>query len=84
MLFNSAEFILLFLPVSLLLFFYLAKHKGNEVAIAALVICSLFFYGWWNPNYLGLILFSMLFNYGVGVSLGSVSSNPNKKILLIF
>ena len=43
MLFNSAEFIFLFLPLSLFLFFYLAKQFSNEVALASLVACSLFF-----------------------------------------
>ncbi len=78
MLFNSAEFIFLFLPISLLLFFYLAKHWGNEVAIASLVICSLFFYGWWNPKYLVLLIVSMLINYQLGKRLGQ---NKNKKLL---
>jgi D-alanyl-lipoteichoic acid acyltransferase DltB (MBOAT superfamily) len=77
-LFNSAEFIFLFLPITLLLFFYLAKRWGNEVAIAGLVVSSLFFYGWWNPSYLILLLTSMVLNYQLGKHLG----NKNNKILL--
>ena len=80
MLFNSAEFIFLFLPISLLLFFYLAKRWGNEIAIASLVICSLFFYGWWNPAYLALLILSMICNYQLGKYLGQ---KGNKKILAI-
>ena len=34
-----------------------------------LVLASLFFYGWWNPAYLLLIIGSMLFNYYTGVQL---------------
>jgi D-alanyl-lipoteichoic acid acyltransferase DltB (MBOAT superfamily) len=70
LLFNSAEFIFLFLPLSLLLFFYLAKRWSNEVAIAGLVVCSLFFYGWWNPKYLALLILSMALNYQLGKRLG--------------
>jgi alginate O-acetyltransferase complex protein AlgI len=43
-----------------------------------LVFASLFFYGWWNPIYLILILGSMIFNFLVGKSLGKKS---NKKML---
>jgi len=79
-LFNSAEFIFLFLPISLLLFFTTAKKWGNEAAITSLVACSLFFYGWWNPSYLVLLLCSMVFNYQVGKRLGN---NNNKNLLIL-
>ena len=65
MLFNSYEFIFLFLPITFLVFFAIAR-LGHEIAIAWLVIASLFFYGWWNPSYLILILFSMVVNFGFG------------------
>jgi len=79
-LFNSAEFIFLFLPISLLLFFYLAKRRGNEAAIAGLVASSLFFYGWWNPSYLILLSTSMVLNYQLGKHLGR---NNKKKLLFV-
>ena len=60
MLFNSFEFLFLFLPVVLLLFHLIAKQGHFRVAIAWLIGASLFFYGWWNPAYLSLILFSVL------------------------
>lgn len=66
MLFNSYEFLLLYLPVTLLVFFSLGKHGYQTIAIGWLVFCSLFFYSWWNPAYLGLIVISILFNYTVG------------------
>jgi alginate O-acetyltransferase complex protein AlgI len=65
MLFNSYEFIFLFLPVTFLVFFAIAR-LGREAAIAWLVVASLFFYGWWNPSYLILILLSMVVNFGFG------------------
>jgi D-alanyl-lipoteichoic acid acyltransferase DltB (MBOAT superfamily) len=47
-----------------------------------LVLSSLFFYAWWNPAYLGLIIFSMLFNYSFGKLL-SHEGRPNfRKCLL--
>ncbi len=71
MLFNSYVFILLFLPVALAGYFLLGRRVQRRLALAWLVLCSLFFYAWWNPAYLGLLLFSILFNYGVGAYLGS-------------
>ena len=46
---------------------------------------SLFFYGWWNPAYLGLLVGSILFNYsiGVGLAMGSSDSTLGKKGLLV-
>lgn len=80
MLFNSFEFLFVFLPITILLFLFSAKRWGNEAAIAVLVVCSLFFYSWWNPVYLLLLLFSMGFNYQIGKRLGNGGGKP----LLIF
>ena len=84
MLFNSYEFIFLFLPLTLLVFHWTGRQGHHRMAIAWLVGASLFFYGWWNPAYLGLMLVSIFFNYGVGVALGGVPKQPNKKPILIF
>ena len=69
MLFNSYIFIFAFLPIIFLMYFLLAQYKGGESAITLLVIASLFFYGWWNPIYLLLIIFSIGINYFLGESI---------------
>lgn len=69
MLFNSYQFILLFLPIALIGFFWIGRF-GREAAIGWLVLASLFFYGWWNPVYVWLIVASMLVNFGIGRRLG--------------
>ena len=69
MLFNSYVFLFFFLPVTLVGFHLIGKQGYHKVAVSWLVGASLFFYGWWNPAYLGLILGSILFNYAVGFSL---------------
>ena len=66
MLFNSYEFIFLFLPVSLAVYFLLNKKRLTVGANAWLLFSSLFFYSWWNVSYLPLILGSILFNYTIG------------------
>lgn len=79
MLFNSYEFILLFLPVSLFVYYRLVS-SNLSIALTWLVASSLFFYGWWNPTYLALLIASILFNYGLGLYL----TRSSKKVALIF
>jgi len=68
MLFNSYEYLIYFLPLSLAAFFLLGRVRAS-FAVGALVAASLFFYGWWNPRYLPLILGSIGFNFAVGALL---------------
>lgn len=80
MLFSSYLFLLIFLPV-VLAGFYLLKFKAlHRAALIWLVAASLFFYGWWNPAYLTLILFSIAFNYLAGSVLSG--NRGNKKTVL--
>ncbi len=69
MLFNSFHFIFIFLPVTALVFFALAR-KNHKAAAAWLALASLFFYGWWSVQYIPLLLGSVLFNYGLGWRIG--------------
>lgn len=82
MLFNSHIFIFLFLPVTLIGFLALGSQERYRLAILWLVGASLFFYGWWNPVYLWLVLGSMLFNYAVGIVLGNHAGSFTKKAFL--
>ena len=84
MLFNSWQFIFLFLPISVSLFFQIGRRKGQNAAIIWLIAVSLFFYGWWNPAYLSLLIFSILFNYLVGYALSQPCSlTLSKRWMLI-
>ena len=83
MLFNSYEFLLLFLPIVVGGFVYVARF-GHQYALTWLVAGSLFFYGWWNPYYLTLLIASIFFNYIIGQSLQPVSDSKKfqRKLLL--
>ena len=86
MLFNSYIFIFAFLPITFSIYFILAKYKSGEMAISFLVIASLFFYGWWNPIYLALIILSISVNYFVGEAIvrsRTISKNRHTKALFI-
>lgn len=64
MLFNSFEFLFVFLPVVLAGFYGLGRTVSLSAALAFLFASSLVFYGYWNPAYLVLIVGSILANYG--------------------
>tara|TARA_Y100000746_G_scaffold26393_1_gene20191 strand:- start:9483 stop:11027 length:1545 start_codon:yes stop_codon:yes gene_type:complete len=66
MLFNSYLFILAFLPTALIGFYILANKNHQKLSISWLILSSLLFYSWWNPAYLWLISFSVLFNFYIG------------------
>src|SRR4029077_11269524 len=83
MLFNSYTFIFAFLPIVFGGFWILAAKASRRVAIGWLVFCSLFFYGCWEPRNLWLLLFLLLFNYGVGVWLGKIARGRQSKLILI-
>lgn len=74
MLFNSYIFIFVFLPITLIGFHLLCRYQQHSAAVSWLTGASLFFYGWWNPIYLMLILGSIAFNYTVGLILDRTSS----------
>lgn len=76
MLFYSFEFLYLFLPI-VLIGYYIATNFGHtQLALVYLVLCSLFFYGWWQYQYVALIIISTLFNYSCGMKLRENSSRP--------
>ncbi|MGZ5584938.1 MAG: MBOAT family O-acyltransferase, partial [Usitatibacter sp.] len=65
MLFNSFEFILIFLPAVLVGYFALGRvHR--RWAVGWLAAASVAFYGYWNPKYVALLLASVLFNFAAG------------------
>lgn len=85
MLFNSYAFIFFFLPVTLLVFFQLGR-VNPRLAAGWVAAASLFFYGWWNPAYVALLVVSVLFNYAMGIAIvraGAAGEARRKKRLLV-
>ena len=86
MLFNSYIFIFLFLPLCLG-GFYLFAHRGKSVpARLWLTGFSLWFYGYFNPSYLLIMICSILFNYAVfkGMELAGRKSPKWRRPVMIF
>lgn len=63
MLFNSYDFLFLFLPVTLAGYFLLGRTKKSEWANVWLVFASLAFYAYWEIAFLPVLLVSMAGNY---------------------
>lgn len=59
MVFSSLEFLFVFLPVTLLVYFCVPHKVRNLV----LLLFSLFFYGWGEPVYIFLMIFTILIDY---------------------
>jgi alginate O-acetyltransferase complex protein AlgI len=78
MLFNSHTFIFLFLPLTFAVFFLLAR-TSDVMAAGWLAAASLFFYGWWNPTYVGLLMMSIVFNYFAGLRIAQAAADARER-----
>ena len=65
MVFSSIIFIFAFLPVTLLLYYAAPEVLKNPV----LLLFSLIFYAWGEPVYVVLMIFSIIFNYLMGLDI---------------
>ena len=82
MLFNSFNFILLFLPVALIGFFAISR-MGRAYGAAWLIVASFTFYGLWNPRFVLLLLLSIGFNFTVGELIHSSANRPTRQGALL-
>lgn len=74
MIFSSIEFLLYFLPVFFILYGVTPSKYKNSVLLAG----SLIFYAFGEPDYLLLLVVSVLVNYFIGLHLG-VGGRKNRK-----
>lgn len=81
MLFNSYMFIFIFLPITLLLFFNVAKYN-RKAAISILFLASLIFYGWLDYRFVLILLISIVVNFVIGNYINQ-SVSARKKFLWV-
>ncbi len=82
MLFTTAVFTLLYLPVALAGFFAIARFS-TKTAAAWLFAASVFFYGYWMPEFTVLLLGSICGNYFIGLRIGRSRRIQAKRWLII-
>jgi D-alanyl-lipoteichoic acid acyltransferase DltB (MBOAT superfamily) len=76
MLFNAPIFLFVFLPIIVAIYYLLNSISKNVIVGKVwLILGSLFFYGYFNPSYLVLILGSLVFNFIIGQYLGKKIGN---------
>ncbi len=84
MLFNSLEFLFIFLPIVFIGYFILNKFKLYKTAKIFLIIASLYFYGSYKIDYIWILLISIIFNYSLSYILKLNLEKILKKYILIF
>ena len=84
MLFTSGEFLFVYLPLTLALFFLISRFAGNAAGAAWLVLASFVFYAYWLPVYTGLLAASVVFNYLLGsVILACPADRQRRRLALL-
>ena len=78
MLFHSQEFILLFLPALLSLYYLVANFPAARQRV--LLAGSLFFYGWWDIRFVPLLVGQVVASYALAVA----EERTGRRGLLIF
>lgn len=81
MLFNSFEFIFIFLPIVLLLYFNIKSHKAR---LYMLLIASYIFYGYWNYKFVALLLLTTVIDFYIGLAISKLEDPVKRKRLLQF
>lgn len=88
MLFSSTVFILLFLPITIAIY-YLCLSKTKKAKNVFLLIMSIIFYAWGEPTFVLIMLLSILANWIFGLLIDKYSSDKIKTritliVMLIF
>jgi D-alanyl-lipoteichoic acid acyltransferase DltB (MBOAT superfamily) len=81
MLFNSYPFLLIFLPLTVLVFYGLRHFGWLGASVASLTLASIAFYAYWKPQDTVILLGSIVFNYFV--SKGMVQAAGLRSRLLL-
>ena len=80
MVFSSLPFLFVYLPLTLAVYYAVPMAWRNLV----LFLVSLVFYGWGEPVYILLMLFSITLNYGAGLLVEKYRSQDRKARRIIF
>ena len=79
MVFSSILFLFTFLPVALGLYYIAPKQIKNTV----LLLVSLLFYAWGEPVYVFLMIFTIVFDYSIGIVMENKSAIIRKRLFIL-
>ena len=77
MIFNSLEFIAIFLPIAFLGFLLAARVGGRDTLPTYVAIISIIFYGQFSMMLAGILCASILFNYCAGAAIRSARQSES-------
>ena len=80
MLFTSIEFLLFFFPIVLTIYFIIPSKAKNFW----LLVSSLFFYAWGEPDFVLIMVFSICFNYIMALAIDKLFSGKNFRKGVLF
>ncbi len=83
MVFSSYIFLFFFLPVALAGYYALSKWSGRKVSRIFLVCMCGLFYGWFNIDYLWILIISILFNYFLSMILSGTNGAGRKWLYIL-
>ena len=83
MLYNSLIFIMLFMPIVLIVWYGLSYLSNKSFAKLFVIGMSFWFYGYYNPSYLWILISSLAFNYFISFLFLKISSKNISKIIFI-
>src|SRR5262245_24761309 len=81
MLFNSYEFVVLFLPIAVIAHFAAAR-LSIKAAVLTTTTSSLIFYAWWNPPFVLLPITSIVFNFLLAQQILSAKAIRRRNLVL--
>ena len=82
MLFSSTEFLFLFLPVVMILY-YIPFVKNRTYRNVVLLLASLFFYAWGEPVFVALMVASIFVNWLIGLQMDQSEKKKSWLVLSV-
>ena len=84
MIFSESVFLIYFLPILLALFysFNFIKRFNTNYRYHLLILSSLFFYSWWYPPYIFILLASIVFNFLAAKHISNVKTSTSVFIVV--
>ncbi len=79
MLFNSYHFIAVFLPATMFAVWLVDRLFSRTAVLAVVTLASLFFYAWWSPPYVLLLLASIAGNFLLAGHVRRLARNGHDK-----
>lgn len=81
-LFNTAEFIFIFLPLAVALHFAAGRHSFTAAAVVT-TLSSLVFYAWWNPPFVILPILSIAGNFFLARLIAALPDPNARRAMLV-